>query len=212
MSGGVSAHLTAHLGEVLRSDTEPVGVEGHVAMLAKIAPVEHGLEPFHKVCLGQGDVRLAVLFDVEIVEVDYHALDGVDHGVAVEVVFVDFEAAADIVEIESADTLLFFVEMHDGVVEQRQSAPHAVVAHRCGEFDEAFGHIDYLHLEIGFGLDVAESVAPTGYDHAVASLEKHWLVVVVQKAAALRAPRVEQIAFQERVVGSSDVVGDDDIF
>ena len=130
---------------------------------------------------------------MEVEEVDNHALDGVDHRLAVEVVVREFQPLLDVVEIEGAHLLLLGGEPHDGVVEQGQVSLHAVVALRCTHLDELLRDVDGIHLEILALHDVACHVA-AGENQAVARLKAKRLVVELKIAMPLAAIGVAQVA------------------
>ena len=147
---------------------------------------------------------------MEVEEVDNHALDGVDHRLAVEVVVREFQPLLDVVEIERAHLLLLWGEPHDGVVEQGQVSLHAVVALRCTHLDELLRDVDGIHLEILALHDVACHVA-AGENQAVARLKTKRLVAELKIAMPLAAIGVAQVARKPLVAEVGQGVFDDDV-
>ena len=147
---------------------------------------------------------------MEVEEVDNHALDGVDHRLAVEVVVREFQPLLDVVEIERAHLLLLWGEPHDGVVEQGHVPLHAVVALRCTHLDELLRDVDGIHLEILALHDVACHVA-AGENQAVARLKAKRLVVELKIAMPLAAIGVAQVARKPLVAEVGQGVFDDDV-
>ncbi len=132
--------------------------------------------------------------DVEVEEVDDHALHGVDHRVAVEVVGVDGQAAAQVVEVEGADLLLLVAEVHHGVLEEGQVSAGAVVGRRRGDLHKIAPHIYDLHGEVGAGALHAERHLLLRHNHAVALGQGEGLLVHAEPAAAAAAEGVGDVA------------------
>ena len=65
---------------------------------------------------------------MEVKKVYYHALDGVEHGVAVEVVLWVVKSVTDIFKVYASYLLLLLVQMHHWLFKQCQVSPYAIVA------------------------------------------------------------------------------------
>ena len=75
---------------------------------------------------------------MEVEEVDNHAFHSIPERVVAEAMLHLRKSVFDSHEILSASLLLLFCQFHDGILEQRQMAPHTVVRLRCTEFYELF--------------------------------------------------------------------------
>ena len=190
--GGEAAHLLCHLGEVFRRDAEFVGVVADFAVGLEVATLQQSEKAVHDLGGLRRDLVVAVKFDVEVEEVDNHALYGVDHRLAVEVVVRERQPSLDVVEVEGAHLLLLGVEPHDGVVEQSQVTFHAVVALWRTHLDELLRDINGIDFKILALHDVPSQIT-TRENQAVACLEAKRLVVKLEIAMPLVAIGVAQI-------------------
>ena len=105
-------------------------------------------------------------------------------------------------EIMLAHPLLFWGQLHDGVLEQRQLPPHAIVRLRCTEFDELLCHVDDIHPEAVALLQVLHQVATAGDDQAVAGLKAKRLAVTLESAIPLVAIGMAEIVGKRCVADS----------
>jgi len=156
------------------------------------------------------DLVVAVKFDVEVEEVDNHALYGVDHRLAVEVVVREREPPLDVVEVEGAHLLLLSVEPHNGVVEQGQMTFHAVVALRRTYLDELLRDINGIDFKIRALNDVSRQIT-TGENQTVARLETKRHVVELEIAMPIVAIGVAQVARKPIVAEVGQGVFYDDV-
>ena len=106
------------------------------------------------------------------VEKNYnHALHGIRQRIVPEMVVGLLQPSLHGLEVHSARILLLGLQLHDGVLEQKELAAHAVVALGGGHLDELLRHINDIYTEVGALLQVRHQIAPTGYNQAVACLE-----------------------------------------
>ena len=191
--GGEAAHLLRHFGEIFRRDAELVGIVAYLAVSVEVAVLQQSKKAVHDLGGLRRDLVVAVEFNVEVEEVDNHALDGVDHRLAVEVVVREREPPLDVVEVEGAHLLLLGVEPHDGIVEQGQMTFHAIVALWRTHLDKLLRDINGIDFKIMALHDIPRQIA-AGENQAVARLEAKCLVVEIKIAVPLAAIGVAQIA------------------
>lgn len=208
--GGQAAGTLRHLAQVLRRDTQFVGIVSNLAVLAEVAVLEHLDELFHQLVLLRRDAVHAIERGVEVEEIENHRLDGRDEDVAVELMLGLRQALTNDGEVIGTHALLLGRQTHDGVLEQRQVAPHAIVALWRAHLDKLLRDIDDLDCEVVAGL-AAEQVAAAGNDHAVAGLQRELAVVIRQPAMAAVAVGMAQIAGQQRVGHPVQGVVEDDV-
>jgi len=209
--GGEAAHLLRHFGEVFRRDAELVGIIGNLAVIEECAVFQKGEEAVHDVVVLCGDLlAAAVKLHVEVEEVDDHALDGVNHGLAVEVMAGEGMPPLDVVEVEHAHLLLLGVEAHDGVDEQRQMSLRAIIALRCADLDELLRNIHHINHEIKALHYILHQVAPRK-DEAVARLEAERLVVEGEGAVSISTKGMCQVAGIPLVGDVGQGAFDDDV-
>ena len=177
-----SAHFLRDLGKVLRRDAKLVGIVGDVAVAAVVATLQQLDELAHQLVVLRRKAVEAVELGMEIKEIQYHRLYGIDEHLTVEVVLRRGKAAADGLEVLRTLPLLSLVQPHDGVVEQSQVALHAVVRLRRSHLDELLRDVDDAHAEVVALAQVLHQVAPPGDDHAVALLQAEHLAVVCKGA------------------------------
>ena len=209
--GWQTARTLRNLAQVLRRDTQFVGIVANLAVLAEVAVLEHLDELFHQLVLLRRDAVHAIERGMEVEEIENHRLDGRDEDVAVELVLGLRQTLTDDGEVVGAHVLLLGRQAHDGVLEQRQVAPHAIVALRRAHLDELLRDIDDVYHKVIAGLSAAEQVAAAGNDHAVAGLQRELAVVVRQLALAAVAVGMAQIAGQQRVGHPVQRVVEDDV-
>ena len=130
---------------------------------------------------------------VEVEEVDNHAFHGIHERVVAEEVARLLQASLHGLEVQLATLLLLRVEPHDGVLEKRELAPHAVVRLRRGHLDELLRHVDDIHAEVHAFLQVLHQVAPAGNNQAVARLETELPPVSFEGAKAFVAVGMAKI-------------------
>ena len=209
--GGEAAHLLRHFGEVFRRDAELVGIVADFAVGIEVATLQQSEKAVHDLGGLRRDLVVAVEFNVEVEEVDNHALDGVDHRLAVEVVVREGQPLLDVVEVERAHLLLLGGEPHDGVVEQGQMPLHAVVALRRTHLDELLRDIDGIDFKILALHDASRHIA-AGENQAVVRLEAKCLVVELKIAMPLATIGVAQVARKPLVAEVDQSVFDDNVW
>jgi hypothetical protein len=136
-------------------------------VLAVVAPLKEGHKVLHDFGLLVGDLSFAVEFHMKVEKVNYHALDGVEHGIAVEMMVGQLQPMTDVLKVDGAYLLLFGPQMHDGVFKQGDVALHAVVALRSGLGDKLRYNVYYLYLKVGTLVQVADAEALLWDDQAV---------------------------------------------
>jgi len=191
--GRQSAHLFRHFAEIFGGDAEFVGVISYLAILSEIASFQQVDKLLHQLLVLCGNLIEAIQFCVEVEEVEYHRLHGIDEYVAEKVVLRLREALPDDGEVVDAAFLLFFREAHDGIVEQRQMSLHAIVALRCCYLQELQRGRYHVHAEVLAFLEILYHVAPTGDNHTVALTEAEGLVVVGKRAISFMTIGMAQI-------------------
>lgn len=157
------------------------------------------------------DAVHAIERGVEVEEIEDHRLDGRDEDVAVELMIGLRQALTNDGEVIGAHALLLGRQTHDGVLEQRQVAPHAIVALWRAHLNKLLRYIDDFDREVVAGLAAAEQVAAAGNDHAVAGLQCELAVVIRQPAMAAVAVGMAQIAGQQWVGHPVQGVVEDDV-
>jgi len=130
---------------------------------------------------------------MEVEEVDNHALHGISQGIVTEPVGRIGQSPLDGLEVQLAYLLLLRLQPHDGVLEECQMAPHAVVRLRRGQFDELLSDVDDIHPEVTALLQVPDQVAPARNNQAVARLHAELAVMTLERAVPRRAVGVTQI-------------------
>ena len=191
--GRQSAHLFRHFAEIFGCDAEFVGVISYLAILSEIASFQQVDKLLHQLLVLCGNLIEAIQFSVEVEEVEYHRLHGIDEYVAEKVVLRLREALPDDGEVVDAAFLLFLREAHDGIVEQRQMPLHAIVALRCCHLKELQRGRYHVHVEVLAFPEMFYHVAPTGDNHTVALTEAEGLVVVGKRAISFMTIGMTQI-------------------
>ena len=100
--GRKAAYLLAHLRKIFRCDKEFVGIICYFAVFAVITLLQQSQETLHQFCILRCDLLVPIQRCMEVKEIDNHALDGIDHGVTMEVVSCQCQASLDVVEVECA--------------------------------------------------------------------------------------------------------------
>ncbi len=206
-----STHFLRDLGKILRRDAKLVGIVGDVAVAAVVATLQQLDELAHQLMVLRREAVEAVELGMEIKEIQYHRLHGIDEHLTVEMVLRRGKAAADGLEVLRTLPLLSLVQPHDGVVEQSQVALHAVVRLRRRHLDELLRDVDDAHAEVVALAQVLHQIAPSGDDHAVALLQAERLAVVCKGAEPARAVGMTQVGSERLVANPAQRVVDDDV-
>ena len=106
----------SHFRQVLRCDTQPVGIVAEVAIFAKVALFEHDDERLHELMILRRDAVEAILSGMEIEKVEYHRLNGIDKHVAVEVMLWHGQPTVNLCKVVGTTLLLLWSKTHDGIV------------------------------------------------------------------------------------------------
>ena len=130
---------------------------------------------------------------MEVEEIDNHALDGIDHGITMEVVSRQCQAPFDIVEVECTDLLLFWGKVYDWIVKQCQRPFHAIIAVRCRDLDKLWRNINNICPEVFAFADAHHQFATTK-NKALASFQPIYIIVICELTEALMAIGMTQIA------------------
>ena len=131
---------------------------------------------------------------MEVEEIDNHTPDGVTHGFTVESVRLHGEATPDIVEVEGADPLLLWPQVHHGVLEQCKVAESAVVALWRSGLDKTETYMDDLYGTVIAFLPDSKFKFLIRHDEAVILCETKRLPVHHKNAFSATAPNVCDVA------------------
>lgn len=191
--GRVTAHLLGYFRQVFGSNAEDVGIIFYLAVMAVVASFEQGEKTIHQMGMLLGDsILVSIERGMEIEKVDYHGLNGIEHGIAMKLMVVERKATADVVKIECTYLLHLGCEVHEGIVEQGQASTNTIVALRSGKRDKLRGDIDHVHPELLALVNLLEQVT-AAYNQAIAA--SHGVCLSVE----------EETAFPRMAVGMTQV-------
>ena len=140
-----------------------------------------------------GDFVGRVQLGMEVEEVDNHTLYGIHQCIVAEMMVGLLQPSLHGLEILAAYLLLIGLQLHDGVLKQKELSAHAIVALGCGHLNELLRYIDDIHTEILALLQVHHQVPTASYNQAVASLETECLSIALERAISIVAIGVAEI-------------------
>ena len=128
-----------------------------------------------------------------------------------EVMVVKRKTALDVVKIKCAHLLLLLVQAHDGIVEQGELPPHAIVALWRWKLNKLRGDINHVNLETLTWGDAINQVTSPRY-HAVTGI--HCVAVVIERETTLAIITicVHQIGRQRFLIDTLQWIPDYNMF
>ena len=116
-----------------------------------------------------------------------HALHGVHQCIMSETMVGLLQPSFHGFKIQTAYLLLLRLQLHDGILKQKELPAHSVVALRCGHLNELLCNINDIHTEILTLFQIHHQIPSTGNNQAVASLETERLSVALKRAIPIIA-------------------------